>query len=105
YVVSPSDQVGAQHARGKACDDVLENSKRRAADGTLAAADQFPDFVRNPTVGQVREESENVARRHSAEKIANHISDRGAPRGRGTEQERADNRNRVGGAKFGDAGN
>ena len=97
---SAHSTLAARHAM-----TYLKITERGMENGTLAARDQFPDFVRNPSVGQVREESGDVAGRHSAEKIANHISDRGTPRGCRAEQERAHDWNRVGGTQFGDAGN
>ena len=58
HVVGPSDQVGAQHARGQAGDDVLENSERRAADRDSGRGRSIPrlctESIRRPGSRRIR---------------------------------------------------
>jgi hypothetical protein len=102
-ICSPNPTVAAQRLAPVA-DTTTKSTHAPGVVGTGSPAPGPPEAIRRERVEEVADEAEEIARTEAREEVADQVADRRAPRGRRAEQERAHDRQRVGGTEVGDAG-
>src|SRR5207245_8497835 len=79
---APYDEIRAEHAGGETSDDIFRGSAGgERYRGFIGSGDEAPELVGNVAIGDVAEETEDVAGADAAEEVADQVADGSTPCG------------------------